>query len=271
MYAVDFGTSNSLLSAASARRPARPSRSTPRRPIRQSSEPLVLRAGAVLLRRGGDQRLRRERHAGPLHPLVEIPPRSQLLGTQIGHRVVTIEDLIGRFLRQMREQADRHFDADVARVVLGRPAKFSADPPEDRLAEERLERAARIAGFREVSFCPEPVAALRLPPGLRSRGRRPRRRFRRQDVQSPQSSRMRPEGSRRPACCRSAASRSRGTRSTAASCATRSPATSARRSPTRVPLGSNQLTMPRSIDEALLTGRHDGAPAPRCHSPSSAT
>jgi hypothetical chaperone protein len=59
----------------------------------------------------------------------------------------------------MRERANLHFDVDVRRVVLGRPARFSNDPDEDRLAETRLETAARNAGFEDISFCPEPVAA----------------------------------------------------------------------------------------------------------------
>jgi hypothetical chaperone protein len=45
--------------------------------------------------------------------------------------------------------------------MLGRPAAFSAIPDDDRLAQDRLERAARSAGFREVFFCPEPIAAAR--------------------------------------------------------------------------------------------------------------
>jgi len=59
----------------------------------------------------------------------------------------------------MRERACAHFDVDVKRVVMGRPARFSNNPDDDAFAEERLGRAARLAGFDEVSFCPEPVAA----------------------------------------------------------------------------------------------------------------
>jgi molecular chaperone DnaK (HSP70) len=63
------------------------------------------------------------------------------------------------FLAAMRERAAAHFRADVRRVVLGRPARFSEDDAADALAERRLEEAARLAGFDEVFFCEEPVAA----------------------------------------------------------------------------------------------------------------
>lgn len=161
VYAVDFGTSNSLLSAASAEATCPPI------PLdAAAADPTVLRSllffgqerfscGAAAI----SDFVANGMQGRFIRSIKKYLPDRSFSGTQIGHRVVTIEDLIGRFLREMREQANRHFDADVARVVLGRPAKFSADPSEDRLAEERLERAARIAGFREVSFCPEPVAA----------------------------------------------------------------------------------------------------------------
>ena len=46
-------------------------------------------------------------------------------------------------------------------VVLGRPARFARDDADDGYAQYRLERAARIAGFHEVGFCAEPIAAAR--------------------------------------------------------------------------------------------------------------
>jgi len=58
-------------------------------------------------------------------------------------------------------RADRFFGARVTRVVLGRPARFAASDADDLYAQNRLERAARIAGFTDISFCPEPIAAAR--------------------------------------------------------------------------------------------------------------
>jgi hypothetical chaperone protein len=161
VYAIDFGTSNSLLAAANAHE------TVPPIPLDTGADdPSVLRS---LLFFGhnefscGSSAIEHFVEGGMQGRLIRsikkfLPYRS-FSGTQIGGRVVAIEDLVGRFLGVMRERANRHFDADVDRVVLGRPAKFSLDAADDELAESRLERAAKIAGFREVSFCPEPVAA----------------------------------------------------------------------------------------------------------------
>jgi hypothetical chaperone protein len=79
--------------------------------------------------------------------------------TRLGTRKVKLEELIGVFLREMRARANRHFGADVRRVLLGRPARFSENAEDDRLAEARLAAAAQFAGFEEIRFCPEPEAA----------------------------------------------------------------------------------------------------------------
>jgi len=44
-------------------------------------------------------------------------------------------------------------------VVLGRPVRFSDNKNDDNLAQKRLETAAKLAGFKEVHFVFEPVAA----------------------------------------------------------------------------------------------------------------
>lgn len=162
VFAIDFGTSNSLLAAASATSLFPPAPVDPAAP-----DPTILRS-ALYFRRLEAGRFGAE----AVHALVEdgfqgrlirsikrhLPSRS-FTATRIGNRQATLEDLIGAFLGAMRERACRHHDVDVTRVVMGRPARFSNDPAEDRLAEERLDRAARRAGFDEVTFCPEPVAA----------------------------------------------------------------------------------------------------------------
>jgi hypothetical chaperone protein len=83
------------------------------------------------------------------------------VGTHIDERPMNLEDLIGTFLGEMRARANRFFDADVKRVVLGRPARFAVEDADDSYAQYRLERAAKTAGFEHVSFCPEPIAAAR--------------------------------------------------------------------------------------------------------------
>lgn len=162
VFAIDFGTSNSLLAAASSERIFPPA------PLDDgATDPTVLRSALYFasLEAGefGSRAVKALALNGFQGRLIRsikrhLPSRS-FTATRIGGRHATLEDLIGVFLRTMRERAARHFGADVRRVVMGRPARFSNDPKDDELAEERLGRAARIAGFEEVTFCPEPVAA----------------------------------------------------------------------------------------------------------------
>ncbi|AKT44128.1 Hsp70 family protein [Chondromyces crocatus] len=162
IYAIDFGTSNSLLAAASA------DATCPPIPLDDAAaDPTILRSVLFFDHENrfscGARAIRDFVDHGMQGRLIRstkkyLPDRS-FSGTQIGSRTLSIEELIGRFLRTMRERADAHFGVTVERVLLGRPARFAGGPNEDRLAEERLERAAKLAGFQEVSFCPEPVAA----------------------------------------------------------------------------------------------------------------
>jgi hypothetical chaperone protein len=162
IYAIDFGTSNSLLAAAS------PEAVSPPIPLDPGAgDPTLLRSLLFFGEGGhcscGAAAIRDFVEAGLsgrfIRSIKKYLPDKGFTGTQIGFRTMNLETLIAVFLRIMRERADEHFGVTVDRVVLGRPAKFSADPDEDRHAEERLGRAARIAGFADVTFCPEPVAA----------------------------------------------------------------------------------------------------------------
>lgn len=162
IYAIDFGTSNSLLAAANAEATCPPV------PLDAAAKDPTLLRSLLFFGDGGHFSC----GAAAIADFVEgglngrfirsvkkyLPDRG-FSGTQIGTRTMAMENIIGRFLRVMRERADAHFGVAVDRVVLGRPAKFSTDDEADHYAEERLRRAAEIAGFREVTFCPEPVAA----------------------------------------------------------------------------------------------------------------
>lgn len=162
IFALDFGTTNSLLAAASADALFEPA---PLDPL--ASDPTILRSalhytsaddvafGQAALRRYVDSGLR-----GRLLRSIKRHLGSQSFeATRIANRRLTIEEIAGTFLRAMRERACGHYAEDVDRVVLGRPARFSDRAEDDELALARLAEAARLAGFREVWFCYEPVAA----------------------------------------------------------------------------------------------------------------
>jgi hypothetical chaperone protein len=94
-----------------------------------------------------------------LRSLKRFLPMPSFEETRIGSRAVRLEELIGIFLREMRLRANRHYGTDVRRALFGRPARFAESDENDALAETRLEAAAHFAGFTEVHFCPEPIAA----------------------------------------------------------------------------------------------------------------
>jgi hypothetical chaperone protein len=80
-------------------------------------------------------------------------------GTQIFERYYTLTDLIAVYLRTLRERAEALLHESISGVTLGRPVKFSEDPQKDQKAEDTLRQAALQAGFEEVDFEAEPVAA----------------------------------------------------------------------------------------------------------------
>jgi hypothetical chaperone protein len=82
-------------------------------------------------------------------------------GTLIFDRYYTLEELLARYLREIRQRVEAETGQPVHGVVLGRPVTFAGSDAQadNRRAERRLRRAAQLAGFREVAFELEPVAA----------------------------------------------------------------------------------------------------------------
>ena len=161
-YAIDFGTSNTLLGAADHTGPLGYAPLDP-----HSTDPNIIRsliyfpnASRVYYGSQAIQEFIAHDHVGRLMRSIkrQLPVRS-FIGTYVDQRPFNLENLIGIFLGEIRKRANLHFNQDVTRVVLGRPALFASDPADDRFAEERLLQAARLAGFKEISFFPEPVAA----------------------------------------------------------------------------------------------------------------
>ena len=81
--------------------------------------------------------------------------------TQINGRYYTLEDLIAIILRRLRTAVVEQFSVSSTSVVLGRPVRFAGAETEadETLALNRLRSAAELAGFSEVTFELEPVAA----------------------------------------------------------------------------------------------------------------
>jgi hypothetical chaperone protein len=124
-------------------------------------------------------------------------------GTGIGSQLFTLEKLIALLGKHMRDELSASYAEAPRRIVLGRPVHFSlpANDRLDALASGRLRDAMHMAGFGEIVFEYEPVAAayayearlakderiligdfgggtsdftiVSVGPGVRARGRRP--------------------------------------------------------------------------------------------------
>jgi hypothetical chaperone protein len=81
--------------------------------------------------------------------------------TDVFGRRMSLEELIARILRDLREKAEAQFGEPIRRAVVGRPVRFvGAEKDEDNsFAEQRLGSAYRLAGYESVEVELEPVAA----------------------------------------------------------------------------------------------------------------
>ena len=80
--------------------------------------------------------------------------------TAVGGTMMSFKAIIARFLSELRARAGKHVGAEPRRVVIGRPVHFvDDDAVRDRRAQAALREAAASAGFEDVSFELEPIAA----------------------------------------------------------------------------------------------------------------
>jgi len=80
-------------------------------------------------------------------------------GTQMFERYYRTSDLIQAYLGELKTRAEEVLKAEIDNVTLGRPVKFAEDSQQDYQSQETLRQAALDAGFKQVDFEFEPVAA----------------------------------------------------------------------------------------------------------------
>jgi hypothetical chaperone protein len=82
-------------------------------------------------------------------------------GTEIFGRNYRVEDLVAKMLVDLRLRASASLGVEITRAVAGRPVQFvGADTEADNeFAESRLRASFLQAGFTDVTFAMEPVAA----------------------------------------------------------------------------------------------------------------
>ena len=166
--AIDFGTSNSAVALPrpeggvrlvdlESGQPTMPTAvfyraDTP--PQQLEAERLYGRAAIAAYVEGVDGRLMRSMKSILGSSLLDQ-------GTDIGGgRAVRYRDVVVGYLRHLKARAETEAGHTVTRAVLGRPVFFVDDEPaRDAQAQAALEAAAREAGFKDVQFQYEPIAA----------------------------------------------------------------------------------------------------------------
>lgn len=82
-------------------------------------------------------------------------------GNRVFGNYYDLEQLIGLLLSQIKRRADELSGEKIDSVVCGRPRFFSTDPVKDKAGQDRLRESLRQAGFKDIKFEFEPVAAAK--------------------------------------------------------------------------------------------------------------
>ena len=89
----------------------------------------------------------------------KVLPNKSFIDTKIGSKSYRAEDLVALILINLKKQADDFIGENITTAVIGRPVVFDENPEKDALAQERLSKAAQIAGFDSFFFQMEPIGA----------------------------------------------------------------------------------------------------------------
>jgi hypothetical chaperone protein len=101
-----------------------------------------------------------ELQPGRLLQFIKTALRSEKYqGTQVFERYYSLTDIIASYLGVIKQRTETLLGEEISGVTLGRPVKFSNNVEQDQKAQETLHQAASEAGFRQVEFELEPVAA----------------------------------------------------------------------------------------------------------------
>jgi hypothetical chaperone protein len=80
--------------------------------------------------------------------------------TEVQGRALSFRELLAQFVRELKRRAEQAADRPFTQAVFGRPVHFvDDDAVADKLAESTLQDIARAAGFTDITFQYEPIAA----------------------------------------------------------------------------------------------------------------
>jgi hypothetical chaperone protein len=163
-FGLDFGTTNTALARVREDGTSELCVLDP-----PASDPHVLRSllyfsrvarGFVVGQRAIDEYLAEDMQGRLIQSIKTFLADESFQETWIHDRLWTLEELIAELFRHVRVAVRRIVADDVA-LVVGRPAIFAERPEREALARQRVARAAARAGFPQVTFEYEPIAAGR--------------------------------------------------------------------------------------------------------------
>ncbi len=79
--------------------------------------------------------------------------------TIIQYSSMDFSEIIKIFIEELKKQADEYVKIDVKNVSIGRPVRFSDDDRYNHKAQDFMEKIAKNAGFENITFQYEPIAA----------------------------------------------------------------------------------------------------------------
>lgn len=101
-----------------------------------------------------------ELQPGRLMQFIKSALRSEkYTGTQVFDRFYSLTDIIATYLHVLKQRAEALLQEEISCVTLGRPVQFSPNKELDQKAQDTLQQAALEAGFKQVDFELEPIAA----------------------------------------------------------------------------------------------------------------
>jgi hypothetical chaperone protein len=101
-----------------------------------------------------------ELQPGRLLQFIKTALRSEKYhGTQVFERYYNLSDIIAAYLHKLKQRAEILLGEEIEGVTIGRPVRFSQNAEQDQKAQNTLLEAAMQAGFKQVDFELEPVAA----------------------------------------------------------------------------------------------------------------
>jgi hypothetical chaperone protein len=99
-----------------------------------------------------------------LQSIKRLLPNPDFTGTSMFGKHAGIEDLIARFLQELRLRIEKQIGEPIGDlpVIFGRPARYSQDSARESLAVIRFKRAIEMGGFNleNVKLVEEPIAAM---------------------------------------------------------------------------------------------------------------